>query len=682
MREKVRRRWGAFALSCVLHGLIFFIPVSLGSPKEKAFPAPHSGWTPPRSAYAGHLLEVWVVEGEEPDSVALPDEVNVTTRESDPSPAALDDAVVVQPSGDEDGSVPDVPAPVAAPRPPRPSGLPLPSLQTPVPVVAGPSPGPVVVVERPSRLPTPAPLSPPPEDNGSMENDIPVPAGSVSTAPVEPEVLEVQEIPEPDPNQGETENVAVSEPLDVELHTEDGKNGALTNKDSAGEPDDDQKVDEAATGSADDEIDDLEIPDPDVEEPIPEIHPVDELIHELITEDRPLDETPDRWADSEPDIVNESGDTEQADDVEPTDEAAFDSVDAVSLDPVDQADPSEPLEGEGDPSKPLEGESDPLEPFDIEGDPDEGRDKRDDVEVTGEIAELVEIVEPNEDEETSELDHSDRQLEELDDSDDVDDPDEPDSVVTDILEPAADVEGVSDLSSIWEPVDVPDPVEESVRGEHAEAPGESEEPEVAGSYETLQDEGHLHARDGELPNGELLDTPDEPKRNDQQTADEDEPTVEEGGMWGDPIGSWRATFHVLDSEVDAWEPTFWDVAGTQAEPEPVSWQHGQSEGEDPIEPPSLEEPTWEEARLIHQVDPPYPRRARELGIEGVVVLELELDEQGVPVSARVVTSSNRLDLDTAAKEAAMQWRFSPARDNGVPVPTRRTVRIEFRLNPD
>ena len=153
-------------------------------------------------------------------------------------------------------------------------------------------------------------------------------------------------------------------------------------------------------------------------------------------------------------------------------------------------------------------------------------------------------------------------------------------------------------------------------------------------------------------------------------------------MWGDPIGSWRATFHVLDSEVDAWEPTFWDVAGTQAEPEPVSWQHGQSEGEDPIEPPSLEEPTWEEARLIHQVDPPYPAGLASWASKGLSSWSWNWMSRAFPSAPGWSPPQIGSTLIPRAKEAAMQWRFSPARDNGVPVPTRRTVRIEFRLNPD
>ncbi len=65
-------------------------------------------------------------------------------------------------------------------------------------------------------------------------------------------------------------------------------------------------------------------------------------------------------------------------------------------------------------------------------------------------------------------------------------------------------------------------------------------------------------------------------------------------------------------------------------------------------------------------DAPYPQTAKELGIEGRVVLRLSIDEEGRVTDAVVVEEVHPL-LDTAALQAARQLRFNPALDQGVPV---------------
>lgn len=102
----------------------------------------------------------------------------------------------------------------------------------------------------------------------------------------------------------------------------------------------------------------------------------------------------------------------------------------------------------------------------------------------------------------------------------------------------------------------------------------------------------------------------------------------------------------------------------------------------PIAPPEPQEeaqPDDTPPRVLERVAPVYPALARRLGIEGRVTLELALDVEGVPQDARVAESSGRADLDAAAREAALQWRFAPARRGGQPVPSEVKVVIEFRL---
>ncbi len=60
--------------------------------------------------------------------------------------------------------------------------------------------------------------------------------------------------------------------------------------------------------------------------------------------------------------------------------------------------------------------------------------------------------------------------------------------------------------------------------------------------------------------------------------------------------------------------------------------------------------------------PRYPRRARRLGLEGRVVLEVRVDARGEVVRCRVKRSSGHGILDEAAARAVCTWRYEPARD--------------------
>lgn len=65
--------------------------------------------------------------------------------------------------------------------------------------------------------------------------------------------------------------------------------------------------------------------------------------------------------------------------------------------------------------------------------------------------------------------------------------------------------------------------------------------------------------------------------------------------------------------------------------------------------------------------PAYPPFSRRLGETGVVVLRVELDEQGRVAAAQVKTSSGHSRLDEAALAAVKTWRCTPATRNGQPV---------------
>ena len=75
--------------------------------------------------------------------------------------------------------------------------------------------------------------------------------------------------------------------------------------------------------------------------------------------------------------------------------------------------------------------------------------------------------------------------------------------------------------------------------------------------------------------------------------------------------------------------------------------------------------------------PPAARRARE---EGNVLLRLNIDKDGTVSSVTVIGSSGYSDLDDAALQELKEWRYSPARKDGIPVVSFKDVRLRFRLD--
>ncbi|MEZ4317052.1 MAG: TonB-dependent receptor [Myxococcota bacterium] len=78
------------------------------------------------------------------------------------------------------------------------------------------------------------------------------------------------------------------------------------------------------------------------------------------------------------------------------------------------------------------------------------------------------------------------------------------------------------------------------------------------------------------------------------------------------------------------------------------------------------------------VQPVYPEAARAKGLQGPVLLELDVDTSGKVTAARVSQGLGPL-LDEAALEAARQLEFTPATEDGEPVAVTITYRFVFSL---
>lgn len=85
----------------------------------------------------------------------------------------------------------------------------------------------------------------------------------------------------------------------------------------------------------------------------------------------------------------------------------------------------------------------------------------------------------------------------------------------------------------------------------------------------------------------------------------------------------------------------------------------------------------EEARPVTRVEPVYPDLAAQAHVQGVVILEVLVDAQGIPSYVTVLRSVPL--LESAAIEAVRRWRWNPYKLLEKPVPFWVTVTVNFRL---
>jgi periplasmic protein TonB len=95
--------------------------------------------------------------------------------------------------------------------------------------------------------------------------------------------------------------------------------------------------------------------------------------------------------------------------------------------------------------------------------------------------------------------------------------------------------------------------------------------------------------------------------------------------------------------------------------------------------PVEETPVLWNLKLVDMRPPIYPPRCLRLGIEGRVKVRVLVGENGRPQEVTVGESSGESALDQAAIEAVREWRFEPAKRNGVAVRAWAIVPVEFKL---
>jgi protein TonB len=86
-------------------------------------------------------------------------------------------------------------------------------------------------------------------------------------------------------------------------------------------------------------------------------------------------------------------------------------------------------------------------------------------------------------------------------------------------------------------------------------------------------------------------------------------------------------------------------------------------------------------RILSKVEPVYPEGARSAGLEGTVLVKIQILANGAPGDITVNRSSGHDSLDEAAIAAVRQWRFIPAKnqDSGISIVCYTTMPVVFRL---
>ncbi len=102
----------------------------------------------------------------------------------------------------------------------------------------------------------------------------------------------------------------------------------------------------------------------------------------------------------------------------------------------------------------------------------------------------------------------------------------------------------------------------------------------------------------------------------------------------------------------------------------------QTEQASPAELPIVQGP-----QITEYVEAPYPTEAQEQGLEGTVVLLVEIDAEGTVLSVEVTGPAGH-GFDEAALEAVQAMRFSPALTEAGPVPVAFEFAYGFTFEPE
>src|SRR5579872_4483003 len=86
------------------------------------------------------------------------------------------------------------------------------------------------------------------------------------------------------------------------------------------------------------------------------------------------------------------------------------------------------------------------------------------------------------------------------------------------------------------------------------------------------------------------------------------------------------------------------------------------------------------AQVVSRVDPSYPLLAKQMKVQGAVVLEALISKAGSIQEIQVL--SGPAILSEAARQAVKQWHFKPYYQSGQPVETEARITVNFTISTD
>ena len=130
-------------------------------------------------------------------------------------------------------------------------------------------------------------------------------------------------------------------------------------------------------------------------------------------------------------------------------------------------------------------------------------------------------------------------------------------------------------------------------------------------------------------------------------------------------------------------PTF-DNYGIEFRSIPLEPANGIGTGTLPLQPPFV--PPHEIIRHGAQIAtaegrlrPPYPEIKQMLGEEATLTLKLSIDASGHVTAVEPIGGADRAFLASARKHLLGVWRFTPATEDGKPVPSTKVITLHFEL---
>jgi TonB family protein len=92
-----------------------------------------------------------------------------------------------------------------------------------------------------------------------------------------------------------------------------------------------------------------------------------------------------------------------------------------------------------------------------------------------------------------------------------------------------------------------------------------------------------------------------------------------------------------------------------------------------------EEGSVSRPRVLHTAKPVYSGAARAANVEGSVIVESIIDQEGC-IQKLSLLQGVHPDLDQAALDAVQQWVFDPARRGEEPVPVYYVLTVGFKID--